>query len=155
MLLQLVSGRQLVDFFGNEVVFDHLTTRKLCVFQGRFELFNLTLQSLALILWKSWVSKRGSCAWLPHTYSLFLPLILFDLSSLCLTYEDSFLEGKMEGFELYPEEFLRLFDGRRFGTGFRRVQWMGDGRIGVKPFENLFEDFLVVCDPRMDDRLCE
>lgn len=121
LLLQLVSGRQLVDFFGDEVVFDHLTTRKLCVFQGRFELFNMPLQSLALILWKSWVSRRGSCAWLPHTYSLFLPLILFDLSSLCFTHEDSFLEGEMEGFELYPEKFLRLFDSRRFGTGFRGV----------------------------------
>lgn len=32
---------------------------------------------------------------------------------------------------------------------------MGDRRVGVKPFEDLFEDFLVVCDPRMDDRLCE
>jgi len=61
----------------------------------------------------------------------------------------------MERFELYPEEFLGFFDSRRFGTSFGGVQRVRDRRISVKPFHDLFEDFFVVCDPRMDNRLCE
>ena len=32
---------------------------------------------------------------------------------------------------------------------------MSDRRISVEPFHNLFEELFVVCDPRMDNRLCE
>jgi hypothetical protein len=42
-----------------------------------------------------------------------------------------------------------------FGTSFRGVQRIRDRGIGVKPFHDLFEDLFVVCDPRMDDRICE
>ena len=50
LLLQFVPRWELIDFLGYEVVFNHLATRELCVFQGRLELFNLPLQSLSFIL---------------------------------------------------------------------------------------------------------
>ena len=61
---------------------------------------------------------RRSCARSSRTYPLFLPLILFHLSPLCLTYEDGLLEGEMEGFELYSKELLGLFNSRGFGSSF-------------------------------------
>jgi len=91
----------------------------------------------------------------PHTYSLFLSLILFHLSPLCLTYEDSFLEGEVEGFELYPEELPGLFDSLGVGWSFEGVQGIRDRCVGVETLHDLFEDLFVVGDPRMDDSICE
>ena len=61
----------------------------------------------------------------------------------------------MEGFELYFEEFFGLFDSRGVESRFRGVRRIGDRRISVETFHDLFEDLFIVCDPRMDDSICE
>jgi len=91
----------------------------------------------------------------PHTYSLFLSLILFYLSPLSLAYEDGFLEGEVEGFKLYPEELPGLFDSLGFGWSFWRMQRIRDRGVCVETLHDLFEDLFVVGDPRMDDSICE
>ena len=96
---QLGTTRKGIDLLCEAIVFDLSLPFHLGMFQEGFELFDLTLKRTVFVLCTGPSNRvnrpeKQRCSTL--TYSLFLPVVLLDLSRLSLTHHHSFLQLKAE-----------------------------------------------------------